>query len=100
MYQKWYNTLIPSIAAEAIIPEEIKLLKTPNGIVRKNVNSYSKHFSISNNRRYNFVLKWTWDGYKLFSTVALCLYLLQGPWEQQMLAFAVLPLEPVVSLAL
>ena len=71
------------------------MLKTPNGIVRKTVNSYSKHFSITNNRRYNSVLRWTWDGYKLFSTVALCLYLLQGPWEQQILAFAILPLEIV-----
>ena len=70
------------LTAEAIIPQEDVTKITPNGIVNIKENTYTKHLSFSYNRRYNFVLRWTWDGYKFFSTVALILYLIQGPPEQ------------------
>ena len=74
------------ISAAAIIPEEKgKLVNTPYGIIEKQANAYTKHFSVSYNKRVNVIFSWTWDGFKFFSTVALTLYLLQGPWDQQLL---------------
>ena len=89
------SIILPSsLKAAAIIPEEENSLrKTPNGIVRRTKNSYSSHFSFSYNDRYNAVGRWTWDGYKLFGTIALVLYLLQGPPEQVFLALVIIPIE-------
>ena len=40
-------------------------------------NSWSKHFSISYNVKYNFICNATWIGYNFFSTLALVIYLLK-----------------------
>ena len=82
-----------SFPASAIIPEEDIVVRTPNGIEARRSNNFLKHFSFSFNRRYNFIFKWTWDGYKFFSTTALCLYLFQGPPDQVFLGFFVSGLE-------
>ena len=83
------------LPAASIIPEEDILVKTPNGIEKRTANSYLQHFTFSFNRRYYFVFTWTWDGYKFFSTTALCLYLFQGPPDQVFLGFFVAGLEAV-----
>ena len=81
------------ITATAIFPEEEGYVETPNGIKKKKINSLTEHISFSYNMRYHFVFSWTWDGYKFFSTVALCLYLLQGTPEQAFLGMVIVPLE-------
>ena len=81
------------ITASAIFPEEEGYVDTPNGIKKKKLNSLTEHISFSYNMRYRYVLSWTWDGYKFFSTVALCLYLLQGTPEQAFLGIVIVPLE-------
>ena len=81
------------ITASAIFPEEEGYVDTPNGIKKKKLNSLTEHISFSYNMRYRFVLSWTWDGYKFFSTVALCMYLLQGSPEQAFLGMVIVPLE-------
>ena len=81
------------IIATAIFPEEEGYVETPNGIKKKKINSLTEHISFSYNMRYHFVFSWTWDGYKFFSTVALCLYLLQGTPEQTFLGMVIVPLE-------
>ena len=68
------------------------MIVTPNGIKRIKANSFIKHLSFYN-LRYNFFLRWTFDGYKFFTTCALCLYLLQGPPEQVLLGLVILPSE-------
>lgn len=88
-----YNVNFISFPASAIIPEEDIVIRTPNGIEARRSNNFLKHFSFSFNRRYNFVFMWTWDGYKFFSTTALCLYLFQGPPDQVFLGFFVSGLE-------
>ena len=69
------------------------MIFTSNGLKRIKANSFWKHFSFSYNLRYNFMFTWTFDGYRFFSTCALCLYLLQGPPEQVLLGLVILPLE-------
>ena len=85
----------PFVTAEAIIPEENVTKITPNGIVEIKENTYTKHLSFSYNKRYNYVLRWTWDGYKFFSTTALILYLIQGPPEQVQLGIVCFALEGI-----
>ena len=69
------------------------MIFTSNGLKRIKANSFWNHFSFSYNLRYNFMFTWTFDGYRFFSTCALCLYLLQGPPEQVLLGLVILPLE-------
>ena len=82
-----------SIIAEAIIPEEQVLIKTPNGTIEQRRNTYTSHFSFSYNKRWNFVFRWTWDGYKFFSTVALILYMIRGTPDQVLLGIVCFALE-------
>ena len=74
-------------------------------------NSWSKHFSITYNEKYNYVFNVTWIGYNLFGTLALGIYLLkvtflnfperihyslQGDdFEENLLGYTVLALEAV-----
>ena len=82
------------LAVAAIITDkDDKLILSSNGIIKRNVNSFQNHCSFSYNMRYNIVGKWTWDGYKLFSTISLCVYLLQGPPDQFLLGMVIIPLE-------
>ena len=81
--------------AEAIIPEADVLRSTPSGVVERKKNAYTKHFSFSYNLRYNSVLKWTWDGYKFFSTVALILYMIRGTPDQLLLGIVCFALEGI-----
>ena len=82
--------------AEAIIPEENNvLIMTPNGVKEQRKNTFTKHYSFSYNHRYNFVCRWTWDGYKFFSTVALILYMIQGSPDQFLLGVVCLFFEGI-----
>ena len=40
-------------------------------------NSWSKHFSLTYNEKYEFVLRGTWIGYQFFATLSLVIYLLK-----------------------
>ena len=76
-----------------IVPEEEKPVASSNGIIKRNVNSFLGHCSFSYNLRYQLIGSWTWDAYKFFSTVSLCVYLLQGPPDQVLLGMVIIPLE-------
>ena len=65
--------------ADAAYPEKVEFISNKNGRVEKcDKNSWTKHFSLSFNERYNFVARMTWAGYSFFATVALAMSLLQG----------------------
>ena len=65
--------------ADAAYPEKVKFISDKNGGTMKCYkNSWTKHFSLSSNERYNFVARQTWAGYSLFATIALAMSLLQG----------------------
>ena len=40
-------------------------------------NSWTKHFSLTYNEKYEFVLRGTWLGYQFFGTLSLVIYLLK-----------------------
>ena len=81
------------ISADALVPDKEKGITSSNGYIKRNVNSFLGHCSFSYNMRYYLIGTWTWDGYKLFSTISLCVYLLQGPPDQFLLATVIIPLE-------
>ena len=83
------------LSAAAIVPVEEKWIESSNGIFKRRVNSFFGHCSVSYNLRYTIITLATWDAYKFFSTVALCVYLLQGPPEQVLLGMVIIPLEAV-----
>ena len=63
--------------ADAAYPEKVEFFSDINGRVRKCYkNSWTKHFSLSFNERYNLVARMTWAGYSFFATVALAMSLL------------------------
>ena len=44
------------------------------------------------------IARWTWDGYKFFSTISLLIYLLQGPPDQLLMGIIILILEAIPQL--
>ena len=46
------------------------------------------------------VARWTWDGYKFFSTISLLIYLLKGPLDQLQLGIVILVLEAIPQLGI
>ena len=67
------------IIADAAFPEQEQYVIGLRGEIRKiDKNSWIKHFSISNNERYNFLIRMTWSAFSFFSTVALSIQLIKG----------------------
>ena len=86
------------LLAAAIVPVEEKWIESSNGTFKRRVNSFFGHCSVSYNMRYTIIASATWSGYKFFSTLALCVYLLQGPPDQVLLGMVIIPLEVVPQL--
>ena len=67
------------IFADAAFPEEEQHVAGFKGKIRKiTKNSWVKHASFYYNERYNFLIRITWSGFQLLSTIALSIALMKG----------------------
>ena len=65
--------------ADAAYPEKEQYVAiSTKKITKVYKNSWVRHFSLSYNERYNFLMRMTWSAYSFFATIALGIVLIQG----------------------
>ena len=82
------------IFADAAFPEEEQQVAGFKGKIRKiTKNSWVKHASFYYNERYNFLIRMTWSGFTLLSTIALSIALMKGMLVTLLIYYSIFPVS-------